>query len=154
MTEPGLIDADRAAITALICGYAEMIDDGDFEGIGELFAHATIGAYGDTRGVTGTEAAIRLYESTTRRYPEGTPRTHHVTTNLIADPDGAGRARSRSYFTVLQAVDGALALQPVIAGRYHDRFERIDGEWRFAERRMEVRLVGDLSHHLLSHLPD
>jgi hypothetical protein len=47
----------------------------------------------------------------------------------------------------MQAVDG-LTLQPVIAGRYHDRFEEVDGEWRFAERTILPDLYGDLSHHM------
>jgi hypothetical protein len=48
---------------------------------------------------------------------------------------------------VLQAVPG-LPLQPIASGRYHDRFERHDGEWVFAERRVSIDLVGDVSHHL------
>jgi len=37
----------------------------------------------------------------------------------------------------------------VASGRYHDRFERVDGIWRFSERDFTmVDLVGDLSHHL------
>jgi hypothetical protein len=75
-----------------------------------------------------------------------------VTTNLILDIDEeAGVAATRSYWTVLQAVPG-LPLQPILAGRYHDRFTRTDGTWRFAERRYQVELVGDLSHHLLTDI--
>ncbi len=95
-----------------------------------------------------------MFTSSTRRYPDGTPRTKHVTTNLIVEVDeGSGTATCRSYFTVLQQAP-ALPLQPVIAGRYHDRFLREDGEWHFAERRFLIDLVGDLSQHLLSELPD
>jgi hypothetical protein len=41
-----------------------------------------------------------------------------------------------------------LPLQPIAAGRYHDRFAFGDGRWRFAERRVFVDLVGDVSRHL------
>ena len=87
------------------------------------------------------------------RYADGTPGTKHVTTNLILefDEDGVG-ATARSYFTVLQAVPG-LPLQPIVAGRYRDRFERGDGVWRFSERRYLIDLVGDVSHHMLTELP-
>ncbi len=54
---------------------------------------------------------------------------------------------ARSYYTVLQQTD-ALALQPIIAGRYHDTFHRVQGEWCFETREMFVDLTGDLSHHL------
>ena len=57
-------------------------------------------------------------------------------------------ATSRCYYTVLQQTD-VLALQPIIAGRYHDRFERIDGGWRFADRLIFSDLIGDLSQHLM-----
>jgi DNA-binding PadR family transcriptional regulator len=41
-----------------------------------------------------------------------------------------------------------LALQPIAAGRYHDQFEWRAQRWRFAERRVHVDLVGDVSRHL------
>jgi hypothetical protein len=76
-----------------------------------------------------------------------------VTSNLIVDADETrGEARARSYFTVLQALPD-FPLQPVVAGRYEDRFERVANRWRFAERRMFVELVGDVSRHLLISLP-
>ncbi len=81
-------------------------------------------------------------------YHDGTPRTKHVTTNVAIEVDEeAGTAVSRAYFTVLQALPG-LALQPIVSGRYRDRFERSDGQWRFTERRVRVDLVGDVSRHL------
>jgi hypothetical protein len=36
----------------------------------------------------------------------------------------------------------------VIAGRYHDAFEKVDGEWRFTDRYILGDLQGDLSQHL------
>ena len=45
-----------------------------------------------------------------------------------------------------------LPLQPIIAGRYHDTFHCIDGEWWFDTRIMLVDLPGDLSQHLLFEL--
>ena len=57
-----------------------------------------------------------------------------------------GEASSHCYVTVLQALDG-FALQPVLSGRYHDRFVREGNVWRFAERTMHVVLRGDTSHH-------
>jgi hypothetical protein len=66
--------------------------------------------------------------------------------------DDAGTGTCRSYFTVFQQVED-LALQPIIAGRYHDRFVRDASAWRFAERRFFIDLVGDLGRHLLIELP-
>jgi hypothetical protein len=72
----------------------------------------------------------------------------HVTTNIAIELDEeAGTAVSRAYFTVLQALPG-LPLQPIVSGRYHDRFERSAGQWRFAERQVRIDLTGDVSRHL------
>ena len=91
----------------------------------------------------------RLMVATTIRYPDGTPRTKHVITNPIVEvDDDAGTATCRSYYTVLQQTD-SLPLQPVVAGRYHDRFGRIDGDWWFTERDYTMLdMVGDVSQHL------
>jgi 3-phenylpropionate/cinnamic acid dioxygenase small subunit len=141
------------AITKLIYTYAERIDDGNFAGVGELFAHATLTFEGFGDAVTGRDAIEALYTRSTRRYEDGTPRTKHVMTNVMVDVDDDGAtARSRSYFTVLQAVPGALALQPVIAGRYRHTYEHVDSAWRVATMHITIDLVGDLGHHMLFDL--
>lgn len=139
------------AISHLVLGYAEAMDLGDFERVADLLAGARVTSEGYDGAWEGREAILALYTDGTRRYPDdGTPHTKHLTTNLIVEVDGErGTGTCRSYFTVLQAVTGSLPLQPIIAGRYHDRFEQVDGAWRFAGRHMIVDLVGDLSQHLL-----
>ena len=146
----------RDDITALIYTYAERIDAGDFEGIADLFADAVITNEVDDREITGRDAVLEMYTASTRRYPDdGTPKTKHVMTNVIVEADEeAGTATSRSYFTVLQAVPGQFALQPVVAGRYRNRYRRVDGAWRFAGVHFLVDLVGDLSSHLLYDIGD
>jgi hypothetical protein len=137
----------------LIARYAELIDAGDFDGLGDLLGRAAVGGMEGDDLLRGRQAVTALFTSTTRRYPDGTPGTKHVTTNLILDIDEmAGTAAARSYFTVLQAVPG-LPLQPIVAGRYRDRFERDGDGWHFSERRFLVELVGDVSHHMISGLP-
>jgi 3-phenylpropionate/cinnamic acid dioxygenase small subunit len=140
-------------IQNLVHRYAELIDLGDFDALGDLLAEAEVGSGEHPGALRGADAVRDMFTSTTRRYEDGTPRTKHVTTNLIVEvDDGAASATCRSYFTVLQAVPG-LPLQPVVVGRYHDRFVRRDGVWRFAERRFFIDLVGDVSHHQLVPLP-
>lgn len=139
-------DAHRQ-ITALVHRYAELLDAGDFPGVGRLFDHAR---YGSGDGVLGLDGrgVTRMQQKIIIVYDDGTPRTKHVTTNLTIEADEEQcRARSRSYYTVFQQVPGR-PLEPIVAGRYHDRFECVDGAWRFSERRIYVDLVGDLSRHL------
>ena len=144
-------DNDRA-IENLVYAYAERIDAGDLAGVAELFRHGRIQA---APGIVfeGAERVRGMYDSSTRLYDDGTPRTRHVTTNVAVDiDDDAGTAAARSYYTVFQQTD-ELALQPIIAGHYHDTFHRVEGEWCFDTREMFVDLTGDLSHHLLFELP-
>jgi 3-phenylpropionate/cinnamic acid dioxygenase small subunit len=141
------------AIASLVYRYAELIDAGDFAGIGELFAQATLTFEGFEDAVTGAEAVEALYTRSTRRYEDGTPRTKHLMTNLIVEvADDGSTAASRSYFTVLQAVADALALQPVIAGRYRHTYRHVDGTWQVATMHITIDLVGDLAHHMLFDL--
>jgi ketosteroid isomerase-like protein len=140
---------DYFAIQNLIYRYCDRIDRGDFAGIAQLFAHAEIHVPALPAPVRGVAAIEAMYTQFTRLYPEtGTPRTRHVTSNVIIEPDGADAARAQSYVLVHQATD-VLPLQPIIGGRYYDRFAKTEGAWRFTERRMEMDLFGNLSAHLL-----
>jgi 3-phenylpropionate/cinnamic acid dioxygenase small subunit len=140
----------RSAIERIVYGYAELIDLGDFEGVAQLFARARYKGGGpDDPGVKGSAPVLEILQSMVRRYDDGTPRTKHVTTNLVIDTDESeGTATARSYYTVFQQVDD-FPLQPIIAGRYHDTFERTGHEWYLAERVIFCDLVGDLAHHLM-----
>jgi 3-phenylpropionate/cinnamic acid dioxygenase small subunit len=135
--------------SSLLARYAALIDAGDFDGVGQLFARGRIT---DARGheiAAGRDRVAELYRSTTRRFEDGTPKTKHLTTNMIVEPDADGqRADVRSYFVVFQKV-GAGPLQPVAAGRYHDRLARSANGWYFEERQMIPEMFGDVSNHLL-----
>jgi ketosteroid isomerase-like protein len=149
--------ADSARdIENLLYTYAERIDAGDLQGVADLFANGRIAAPADAttpQVFEGRDVVLGMYQAATRIYDDnGTPHTKHVTTNAIVEvDDGAGTASARSYYTVFQQTD-ALPLQPIIAGRYHDTFHRIDGTWWFDTRVMFVDLTGDLSQHLLYEL--
>ena len=143
-------------IENLLYTYAERIDAGDLEGLADLFSHGRIAASPEAppaQMVEGRERVLQLYRASTRIYDDdGTPHTKHVTTNAIIEvDDGTNSASARSYYTVFQRVDD-MPLQPIIAGRYHDTFQRIDGRWWFDTRIILVDLVGDLSRHLLYEL--
>lgn len=135
-----------SAIANLIAAYAELVDAGDFAAVGELLANATF--TGGAGSVSGPDAIAKMLHENVIVYDDGTPRTKHVITNVsIEIDDEAGAAVSRSYFTVLQALTD-LPLQPIASGRYEDRLERRNGQWRFVERQVRTDLVGDMSRHL------
>jgi ketosteroid isomerase-like protein len=138
--------SSHRAIENLIAAYAELVDDGDFAGVGHLLADATF--IGRNMPITGRDAIEAMFRDSMIVYEDGTPHTKHLVTNVIVEVDEeAGTAAARSYVTALQALPD-LPLQPIVSGRYHDRFERCDGRWRFVERRVHIDLVGDVSCHL------
>jgi 3-phenylpropionate/cinnamic acid dioxygenase small subunit len=144
-----MADAARS-IENLIYSYAGFVDDGDIGSVAGLFRDAVIGVDGMEDGLRGQEKIEALLRSTIRLHDDGTPRTKHVTTNVLIEvADDETTATARSYFTVFQAVDG-LGLQPIVAGRYRDRFACSDGRWHFVERRFTTDLIGDISRHLLA----
>ena len=139
----------ESQITALIYRYAECIDCGDFEGIADLFEHATVRS--GEHSFSGRDTLRDLWRGMVRIYEDGTPLTKHVITNVVVDVDRhKTTATARSYVTVLQAKPPDLPLQVIVSARHHDTFERVDGVWRFAERIDITDLVGDMSWHTTS----
>ena len=87
-----------------------------------LLADATF--TGGAGAVSGRAAIEKMLRDNVIVYEDGTPRTKHLITNVAIEVDEqAGTAASRSYFTALQAAPD-LDLQPIVSGRYYDRFER------------------------------
>lgn len=132
-------------IANLLFRYAELIDDGRFADCADLFARAVIPMPG---GDLGRDAILAMWEGLVIRYPDGTPRTVHQTTNLVIEvADDESTATCRSRFTVLQQTD-TLPLQAICSGRYSDTFARDDDGWYFTSRRYSMSHVGDVSQHM------
>ncbi len=132
-------------IRNLLGRYCELMDAGDWTGLAELFSEAVLTDFEGREAARGYDGVLRLYGDGTQTY-DGSPRTRHLTANSVIEVDGDS-AVARSSFVVFQATD-ALALQPIAAGRYRDRFECRDGQWRFVARAFALDQMGDLSQHL------
>lgn len=134
---------DKLEITELLYRYAELVDAGDFDGVGDLLGR------GSFMGVSGAERIAKLFATTTRRFPEhgNTPRTRHLVLNPIVEISG-DTAAARSTFCVVQHTE-AISLQPIVVGRYQDSFARDDCGWYFTERRVDIEMLGDVSDHLV-----
>jgi 3-phenylpropionate/cinnamic acid dioxygenase small subunit len=139
----------KLEITELLYRYAELIDAGDFHGVGQLLARSTFGGSG-SGSVSGAENIANLFAMTTRRYPEhgNTPRTRHLVLNPIVEVNGDGTAATRSTFCVVQDTE-TVHIQPIVVGRYHDTFGSDDDGWYFTERKVEIQMIGDVSAHLM-----
>ncbi|GAY14984.1 nuclear transport factor 2 family protein [Mycobacterium sp. shizuoka-1] len=149
--------SSRDEITELLYRYAELIDSGDFDSVGQLLSRATFGGTYTPR-LSGAQDIAGLFAATIRRFPDtgsnvagpaapGTPKTRHLVLNAIVDIDG-DTAAARSTFLVVQATD-TVPFQPIVAGRYDDRFARDADGWYFTERKVDVEMIGDVSAHLM-----
>ncbi len=139
--------SDADAVRALVIAYAERLDAGDLDGVAALFEHAVVRPARSGTELVGREAVRRMYDPVIL-YEDGTPRTKHVLSSHEVTVDaGAGTATSQCVFTVLGAAADS-GIGPLLSGRYEDRFERVDGGWRFTERVIVPNLIGDLSTHM------
>lgn len=139
--------SDKLDITELLYRYAELIDAGDFDGVGALLSKASFGGTGP-QGVSGADNIAKLFAATTRRYPDhgNTPRTRHLVLNPIIDL-ADNTATARSTFCVVQDTE-AVPIQPIVVGRYFDTFGRDADGWHFTERKVEIQMLGNVSDHL------
>ena len=152
MPRSALRDATSSReIENLIASYAFLVDDGEFAELGDLLGDAEFSLNG-APVIKGRDAIEKFARDTLLTYDDGTPRTRHVTTNIIIEAGEEGgeeedTAISRSYYTVFQSLPG-FPLQAIASGRYQDRFQRKNGQWRFTRRTVTTTLTGDTSHHV------
>jgi hypothetical protein len=137
---------DVQAIKNIVLSYVELLDVGDLDGLSNLFARATVHTPGAT-ALRGAEAFKEFIDNGVQFY-DGIPSTKHVVSNVIVEiDDERNTARARSYYTAFQARP-ELPLQPILAGRFHDRLERGHDGWHIVERVIYADLFGDLRYHV------
>ncbi|MCM8554301.1 MULTISPECIES: nuclear transport factor 2 family protein [Streptomyces] len=140
------LSSDRQ-IENLIVRYSHLVDEGNFAEFGALFDEADF-VFGELT-LRGGKAIEDLIGSTLVVHEDGTPRTRHITTNILIEVDEAnGSAVARSYYNILQTAPDLLPLQVVGGGRYSDRFVRRNDAWHFARREVTIDFTGDTRFHL------
>lgn len=148
MTE-NISRADRliaeSDIARLIYTYCYLMDAGDFDAVGNLFANATW-QLSPEQVTTGKTEIVELLQGAMRLY-DGKPGTRHVVTNILTDvADDGLTAHSFSYIHTTQVVEG-FPLQLIFQGRFEDHFTCVDGGWQFTSRLAHADGAGDMSHH-------
>jgi hypothetical protein len=145
-----LLDAQRVIEQKIYrMGYA--LEDGDFELVGEMLCHSTLGADMIGRRVfTGSDEIRGQYARTNIVYPGKGRATREMYTNVVVDVDlDAGTARSTTMYTVAQQIpDSGEPFAMLVAGRYEDEWAVIDGEWHWTDRFVVVQFKNDLNRHM------
>ena len=119
-------------ITQVLYRYCRGVDRGDRELIRSVYHPDASDDHGSWKGA-GVDFADYIVDS----MDGATIAAQHQITNTLIEVDGDSAA-CESYFLAFhptrdQAGDETLA---IAAGRYLDRFERRDGAWRIADRRV------------------
>ena len=125
--------AAHIEIPQLLYRYCRGVDRGSAELIKSVYHPGAQDEHGGFSGA-GTDFAEMIVE---RMDVLTLPSQHHIT-NILIQLDG-DKAAVESYYLALHA--GLEGVIPV-GGRYLDRFERRNGEWRIAHRRVVI----DWSH--------
>ena len=131
--------AEFRAIELLIYRYADWLDRGEYDRAAALFDDADFYIPGKDQPLSraaGNRMGEIFREWMLACTDSGAAKARHVTTNLIIEADAGGRARSQAYVTVYQ-IKSSQPPHPIMGARYRDRFERVEGVWRFRERRIE-----------------
>jgi len=126
----------RAEIAELLTRYAFLIDDHEFEALGQLFApDARFGSPGSTH--VGREAIVANYRALGQVYPV----TLHEARGFVLEFTDDEHARGE----VLGFSEQASERHTVITSfRYSDEYVRLDGRWCFAARL--VRTLYAMTH--------
>jgi 3-phenylpropionate/cinnamic acid dioxygenase small subunit len=121
---------DEWAINRLLVRYCRYLDDGRYDDLAELF---TPDGVLDAMGVRAEgRSAVREFFPT-EAPAVGRPSSCHLLSNVMVDIDGDS-ARAESNWTLIQR-DETGQMGIVLAGRYSDELQQIDGEWYLSHRR-------------------
>jgi ketosteroid isomerase-like protein len=125
---------DRAEILDCIARHARGCDRHDAELIGSAYHPDAVDHHGNSSN-TGADYA---QWANTAHAATSQVHTHNITTHTCEIDGDTAHAESYSI-VVLLGTDGRTA--QFISGRYLDRLERRDGQWRIALRRSTVEVM-------------
>jgi SnoaL-like domain len=127
---------DRAAIEECLLRYTRGLDRHDVELTMSAFHPDALDTHGTFEGGP-RDVADWANEQHGLRWA----RHQHYITNTTVDIDGDVAHTDTYYFIVLRRQDGTG--QDFMGGRYVDRLERRDGDWRIARRIVTAEWIGD-----------
>ncbi len=127
---------DRYLIEEVLRQYCRGVDRGDAALIRGVYHPDATDDHGAFKGL-GVDFADRVVAAMAERVAATMHNLHQINIRF-EDVDQPRRAWTESYFTAVHRVPGE-AGGPVLewfGGRYVDRFERRDGAWKIADRKV------------------
>lgn len=145
---------DRFAINDLVVNYATLLDDAQWDALGELFTEDGVFASPNSHTV-GRAAVIANFKVKHAPFPV----TWHDPHGMAVEFDDDDHARG----TVIGYAELASGEAAVVTSiRYQDDYRREDGRWRFAKRHVlsvygmsvQEHAAGGLGHSERKRWPD
>lgn len=123
---------DKQAITEILVRYCRGADRGDADLIAAAYHDDATEDHGGTFLGPASDYVVML-----RKVLPNAPRMTHATTNILIELDG-DVARVESYILTFsrREPDDGDAFDSLTMARVIDRFERRDGRWGIAQRRL------------------
>jgi hypothetical protein len=145
LSPSSLSSGERAAIgwecERLIHHYSMLNDAGDFAAMVELITED--GAFARPSDaanlVRGRDAILAMYTGRPARF------SRHMITSVVITVEDENNASGVSYLALHTASETTgpppyKADTAYLIGAFHDRFARVDGQWKFTERRGSLSL--------------
>jgi hypothetical protein len=137
----------RGCILNSIYRYSKLVDDGDFQAVGELFRDGEYVIPSLGLSLAGREIA-QFFSERLKIYPDGTPHTTHANPNIMLEvEDGGDRASAWTSVLVFQLIE--TEVRCIFSGWYEDDFEQVGDAWTWRRRTAYTRFAGDMSHHVM-----
>ncbi|HET9078457.1 MAG TPA: nuclear transport factor 2 family protein [Acidimicrobiales bacterium] len=136
--------SDELAVRALVGRYADAVNTGDADGWGGTWAEEAVWHIsgrelsGRDRIVEFWRSAMASFESVIQMVAQGQVRA-----------EGEGAAGRWTIWEVGRRDGGGT----LVVGCYQDRYVRVAGEWRFAERRFTATYRGEIPAGQFSAFP-
>ncbi len=131
---------DKEAIRSLRLLYSDLLDGGQTDKLGAVFTEdavlkVTVGAMNGLSEIkAGLAEAYQSFDSLNRGH---FPFMHAVTNHQI-ELTGSDTAKGSCYLIDLVTDRTASAHPVLLLGRYLDKYEKINGEWRIAYSELDV----------------
>lgn len=138
---------DLSRVHNLIHLYAELVDEGDFDALGNLFSRGSLTFSPGDLVLRGGREVSDFYKKTVIIDADtASPRTVHRVYNTIVTSSGDGwHARSRYDVSQFDAEQG---VSVIALGRYFDTFKAVGDECFFHTRKVLSEYLGDAQNHL------
>jgi hypothetical protein len=124
--------ADRSAITEQMFRYARATDWLETDDHRQVFADGCVFASPHSGDVHGVDAVVDWMNRALAQFEA----TQHLIGNISITFTGEDAASAVSYVRAWHRYRDRERQDMVLWGEYHDRWSRIDGDWRIAARRV------------------